>query len=309
MSSYQQIDVTQDIMQQLPGEVVAHIASFTEKADLNNLRLASPNAAAKSSIEFAKQNLQHLRVNIRIALGDYENWHIRGITAWDHFISSDIEAVIKILDDNDRAGFVQEITFVEVREYDIAPTIDTSRDPSAPNHGIGTTEAGRLLGALLSKLTSLRKVTLSSAKGPTMDLLLYALKCRPQLRPVSLTVDHGYFEDERVFTPILSLFSQSLRALHLTNVRFTGLGWRNLLAHIRDESQIEDFTEEGSTILNRSEYLLDTTAISADLSAEVPGSEVYRLQAGSAVMKGKIGVRTGVDELWRLTRRHHWGDR
>lgn len=88
-------------------------------------------------------------------------------------------------------------------------------------------------------------------------------------------------------------------------MKLQGRGWRNLLHQIRDELQIEEFTEERSMIIDRA-YLLQTTAFSDDLGPDVSEGEFYDLQAGSAIMKGKVGVRRGVDELWRLMRKGPW---
>ncbi|PPJ53897.1 hypothetical protein CBER1_04611 [Cercospora berteroae] len=310
MSSHKQIDVTQDIMQQLPGEVVAHIASFTEKKELDNLRLVSHDAEAKSDIEFAKRNLRHLRIKITLKMGGQlaSKYH----TDLRRIDCSDIEAAIKIIDDNNRGSFVQDVTFGTILDWSKAPAIDLSGEPQTPDQqGIETSKAARLLNTLLSKLTSLREVSLYLAWPPVIEILMHVLRCQPQLPLTSMTFCHGCFCDDGNSLAVISLFAPTLRSLHFIDAGVSRQGFYKLLEHIRDgKMQLEEFTDDASMLVNHcSHYLIDDglLASSKDLGFHDPEGEYYDLQPQSAIMKGRIGVKKGAEEMLRLMRTPRFG--
>ncbi|WPA95734.1 uncharacterized protein RHO25_000337 [Cercospora beticola] len=287
MSSHKQIDVTQDIMQQLPGEVVAHIASFTEKKDLNNLRLASSDAAAKSSIEFAKQNLKHLHVNIRIQDDDS--------TDFGRFDLSDIEDALKIIEDNNRASFVEEVTFGDNLDWDSTPYI-------SPDQVFGSREMTKtrtLLMTLFSKLTSIRKVSFAFNFEPFTDFLMRALEDSKHLQLTSLNLCHGGLMHAYDLSQVLRTFSKTLRSLHLHNHSLRWNEWQAILENVRDDLQIEEFSIK-SAIVKQSMYhpnLLDFKASSNDHDPDLPEGESYCFEWDSVVMVGKTAVKRSTQML------------
>ncbi|KAF2209759.1 hypothetical protein CERZMDRAFT_100163 [Cercospora zeae-maydis SCOH1-5] len=303
----QQIDVTKDLKQQLPGELVANIASYAGKEELNNFRLISRDTAAKSSTEFARKNLDNLRIKILVDMGFSEN---KSITELDRFDCCDIEAAIKIIDDYDRGRFVQEIMLGDVRDSRKTPTIDPFREPLTPgqDQDIASSKVAKSLNTLFSKLPSVRKVELCLEWRPSIPLVVHALCRQPQLRLTSLALHGGVYNDIEDVLPVLKLFAPSLRSLHLTRVSVTGEFWNDLFEHIRDEAQLEEVIDKGTELIGIPwGYPLNTLAFSNDFGPDVSRREHYILTKGSAVMRGKVGVKKGAEKMLKVMRRGLWG--
>ncbi|KAM3418262.1 hypothetical protein BST61_g4263 [Cercospora zeina] len=299
MSSHKQIDVTKDIMQQLPGELVAHIASYAGKKELNNLRLASYVTEQKSNIEFAKQSLRPLRINLRVDKGGLGE---ENTTSLDRFDCSDIEAAIKFIDRNDRSNFVQDVVIRDVVDYRKFSEFQCCTKPLSPSEDIGSSEAAKLLNTFFSKLTSLRNVSLCLGWQPSIALIMHVLSCQPQLRLTSLTISHGWFSNVGVISPVLSLFKQSLRSLHFTRTGMSRRAWRKLFEHIRDDLQIEDFTDERWIATPQGKDLIGHLTYSKDVSPNDLQTESYLIAPllTSVVMKGRLGVKMGAEKMLEL---------
>ncbi|PPJ51101.1 hypothetical protein CBER1_07898 [Cercospora berteroae] len=90
MTSHNQIEATQDIVQQLPGEVVAHIAS-----------------------EFAKRHLKVL--NLKLPVTKEESFS-SGLPC--PLLDEEFSTTVELIGQNDLGGYVQRITFSEESDQD-----------------------------------------------------------------------------------------------------------------------------------------------------------------------------------------------
>lgn len=285
MTSHNQINATQDIVQQLPGEVVAHIASYTDKESLNNLRLASQDAADKTASEFAKRHLKVLDLKLPVTKEETRRFGLPY-----KLPDEDFTTMLKFIGLHDLGGYIQRITFSEESDQD-----DFS------------IECRIRLRIFFLNLTSLRAISAKFQCAPAAKFFLSFLATVPKIPLTELNLHGSSINSASQLMPVLRNFSASLNRIHFEGVRMPRKDWIRVFNYIRDGMNVNRLClyKVQATEDKDDEMLLDSV---------LPGNEQYyvcdpeskewwHITKEFTILHGEAGVKNGLGDVITLMER------
>ncbi|CAK1366087.1 unnamed protein product [Cercospora beticola] len=285
MTSHNQINATQDIVQQLPGEVVAHIASYTDNESLNNLRLASQDAADKTASEFAKRHLKVLDLKLPVTK---EESFDSGLPC--PLLDEEFSTTVKFIEQNDLGGYVQRITFSEESDQD-----DFS------------IECRIRLRIFFLQLTSLRAISVKFQCVPAAKFFLSFLATVPKIPLTELSLHGASINSASQLMPVLRNFAASLNRIHFEGVRMPRKDWIRVFNYIRDGMNVNRLClyKVQATEDKDDEMLLDSVLPENEqyYVCDPESKEWWHITKEFTIMHGQAGVKDGLGDVITLMER------
>lgn len=210
-------------MQQLPGEVIGHIALQTDKGDFHNFRLTSQSIFGFTCHEFAERYCRHLDVCV-LRTGTYTLAKT----------NRQLQRTVNPVSGATSAHMVSSINFHNRFGY--------MGGENARINAIGT---------LLTLIRNADTIAIRTHATPASRILFQALAQTPT---TSLAIRHLTISAEGPNNPrrvratrqqILSLLTKhrnTLQTLNLDTAMLSAADWAPILVYIRDQMALRDFT-------------------------------------------------------------------